>query len=208
MFEATGEVCAWIIARDACFVLQVLESFREGEDANADKSVWASIDRILSRKRHHPLLTEIVKDMLKMGNQLPFWVLEAIRPNIVEWYQSALKNLSPIEVADVDNYRLFKMCTSRVYNEESHILQLLHDYIVDRQEIPVGPRQRPGPPDDAPRNSGSIGLSIIILLYLNPFLCLYVLGCDIDWDYSHRLWQWMKRTTYALNGRYGNMFQL
>ncbi|GLJ11960.1 hypothetical protein SUGI_0181020 [Cryptomeria japonica] len=37
------------------------------------------------RKRYHPLLTEIVKDMLKMENQLPFWALKEIRPDIEDW---------------------------------------------------------------------------------------------------------------------------
>ncbi|GLJ37924.1 hypothetical protein SUGI_0771600, partial [Cryptomeria japonica] len=97
------------------------------------------VDSILSRKRHHPLLTEIVKDMLKMENQLPFWALEKIRLNIMAstsddcsesamesnddiWFESALKNLSPIKVAEG---------RKREYNKKFHILQLLHDYIVD-----------------------------------------------------------------------------
>ncbi|GLJ37922.1 hypothetical protein SUGI_0771570 [Cryptomeria japonica] len=85
------------------------------------------MDSILSRERHHPLLTEIVKDMLKMENQLPFWVLKKIRFEILGsnddiWFESALKFLSPIKVAEGRN---------REYHKESHILQLLHDYIVD-----------------------------------------------------------------------------
>ncbi|GLJ11964.1 hypothetical protein SUGI_0181090, partial [Cryptomeria japonica] len=120
-----------MITRDACLVLQVLERFRkdedEDEDEDAEDSGSASIDRILSRERHHPLLTEIVKDMVMMENQLPFWTLKEIRPDIEDWFESALKNLSPIEVAKESN------CLE--YNRDSHILQLLHDYIVDNQRI-------------------------------------------------------------------------
>ncbi|XP_057837336.1 putative UPF0481 protein At3g02645 [Cryptomeria japonica] len=118
--------CAWMIVRDACFLLEVLHRF--GIDEDQEERVPFFIDSVLSRKRHHPLLTEIVKDMLKMENQLPFWALEKIRPCIDRsnddvWFESALKNLSPIKVAHEGR--------KRRYNRGSHILQLLHDYIVD-----------------------------------------------------------------------------
>ncbi|GLJ11971.1 hypothetical protein SUGI_0181250 [Cryptomeria japonica] len=79
-----------MITRDACFVLQVLESCGETSMSNG----------IFSRGRHDP---EIVKDVLKRENQLPFWALKEISTNIEDWFESALKNLSPIEVADVGN---------------------------------------------------------------------------------------------------------
>ncbi|XP_057837328.2 putative UPF0481 protein At3g02645 [Cryptomeria japonica] len=127
-FELKSEACAWMIARDACFVLEVLDRF--GKDEDQEKSRKAVIDSTLSRKRHHPLLTEIVKDMLKMENQLPFWALEEIRldiegSNADVWFESALKNVSPIKVAEE---------RKREYHRESHILQLLHDYIIDKQD--------------------------------------------------------------------------
>ncbi|XP_059064926.1 putative UPF0481 protein At3g02645 [Cryptomeria japonica] len=171
-FKLSSEVCAWMIVRDACFVIEVLNRFREDkvqehedEDEDAEESVSPFIDSILSRKRHHPLLTEIVKDMLKMENQLPFWVLEIvglctvgfndddhlrsigflteeIGSDIVGsnendqfqsssvWFEFALKKLSPIEVAERPGQK---------YKERFHILQLLHDYIVDRQ-VPNKPK--------------------------------------------------------------------
>ncbi|XP_057839303.1 putative UPF0481 protein At3g02645 isoform X3 [Cryptomeria japonica] len=131
-FKLSSEVCAWMMVRDACFLLEVLHRFGKGEDPGETVPVF--MDSILSRERHHPLLTEIVKDMLKMENQLPFWVLKKIRFEILGsnddiWFESALKFLSPIKVAEGRN---------REYHKESHILQLLHDYIVDTdRQVPA-----------------------------------------------------------------------
>ncbi|XP_057839276.1 uncharacterized protein LOC131049249 [Cryptomeria japonica] len=132
--KLSSEVCAWMIVRDACFLLEVLDRF--GKDEDQEKSEPGFIDSILSRKRHHRLLTEIVKDM--MENQLPLWILEevrldflgskadgcfesAVKSNDDHWFEMALKHLSPIKVSEG---------RKRDFKKESHILQLFHDYIV------------------------------------------------------------------------------
>lgn len=173
-FELSSEACAWMIVRDACFVLEVLHRF--GKDEDQEQSVKGSIDCTLSRKRHHPLLTEIVKDMLKMENQLPFWVLKEIRHHIVQtngndcsepaskdyvWVESALKNLSPIEVTKGRD---------RIYKGDSHILQLLHDYIIDKPLTPSRNKQ-PGRPWMTITEFLKIVRKVIIYMLLSP-ICL------------------------------------
>ncbi|GLJ11959.1 hypothetical protein SUGI_0181000, partial [Cryptomeria japonica] len=94
-----------------------------------------------------------------MENQLPFWTLKVIRPDVVHWFESAFKNLSPIEVADLGN--------RRVYKKESHILQLLHDYIVDRP-IPVLVFR--GSPFSGTKGRFLLLVYWIILLVFSPFV--------------------------------------
>ncbi|XP_059064925.1 putative UPF0481 protein At3g02645 [Cryptomeria japonica] len=162
-FELSSEACAWMIVRDACFLLEVLDRF--GKDEGQEQSVKASMDSILSRARHHPLLTEIVKDMLKRENQLPFWALEEIRSDIVNsddnvWFESALKTLSPIEIAERQG---------RKYRKESHILQLLQDYIVDKKDIIISDKlSRPWMTIIAFLRMVN---KVTILKLLSPFLC-------------------------------------
>eukprot|EP01018_Ginkgo_biloba_P000844 Gb_37279 [translate_table: standard] len=67
-----SNVLAWMMTRDVCLVLEVLRKY---SDEKEDDKEWPRIDRILNRKRHHPLMNEIVKDMFKMENQLPLWLL-------------------------------------------------------------------------------------------------------------------------------------
>ncbi|XP_059063736.1 putative UPF0481 protein At3g02645 [Cryptomeria japonica] len=174
--ELCSVVFAWMIVRDACFLLEVLHRF--GKDEDQEEIVPVFIDTVLSRKRHHPLLTEIVKDMLKMENQLPLWALEKIRlcikgSNAEVWFESALKHLSPIRVAE-GRKREYHM-------KESHILQLLHDYIVDRQDDASSENQSAGCGiKDFNLNKimpSSIRIKwLFALLFFPVFVILFILG--------------------------------
>ncbi|GLJ43014.1 hypothetical protein SUGI_0892700 [Cryptomeria japonica] len=121
------EVLAWLLARDGCFVLEVLGKFED--PPKAENGHKTQLQHILDRKNHHPLLNDIVKDMFKLENQLPLWVLEKIKETMeghvveVYWFEGALKNLSPVEVKGGDG--------NREYKKGIHLLQLLGEYMVD-----------------------------------------------------------------------------
>ncbi|GLJ36288.1 hypothetical protein SUGI_0728500 [Cryptomeria japonica] len=82
-------------------------SFSENHESD-ERNPLPRIDSILSRNRHHPLLNDIVKDMFKMENQIPFGNLDKIRESLgvpaedegFIWFESSLKNLSPVEKPD------------------------------------------------------------------------------------------------------------
>ncbi|GLJ43013.1 hypothetical protein SUGI_0892670 [Cryptomeria japonica] len=125
-----SEVLAWLLARDGCFVLEVLKRFSVEDPAKAENRQKTVLQNILNRKNHHPLLNDIVKDMFKLENQLPLWVLKEIKERQGEleayWFERALKNLSPVEVRDEIG--------SRQYKREIHLLQLLGEYMVDNEK--------------------------------------------------------------------------
>ncbi|GLJ20042.1 hypothetical protein SUGI_0363440 [Cryptomeria japonica] len=136
---------SWMLARDGCFLLEVLRSFQDGrneegternqgqEGTGTNHGEKTMLQHILKRDNHHPLLNEIVKDMFKLENQLPFWVLKEIRLALgrdgeANWFESALKNLSPVEVrGEVGR---------PTYKNRIHILQMLGEYMIDNIKDP------------------------------------------------------------------------
>eukprot|EP01018_Ginkgo_biloba_P000848 Gb_37283 [translate_table: standard] len=75
---------ASFIITDACFLVEVLTKFSNKQVREDEDKDWPRIDRVLTRKRNHPLLNEIVKDMLKMESQLPLWLLQNVHEKTVE----------------------------------------------------------------------------------------------------------------------------
>ncbi|GLJ20049.1 hypothetical protein SUGI_0363590 [Cryptomeria japonica] len=90
---------SWMLARDGCFLLEILHSFEDGrnqEGTGTTQGEKTMLQHILKRDNHHPLLNEIVKDMFKLENQLPLWILDDLRGWEDNWFESALIKLSPI----------------------------------------------------------------------------------------------------------------
>ncbi|XP_057829755.2 putative UPF0481 protein At3g02645 [Cryptomeria japonica] len=136
---------SWLLARDGCFLLEVLQSFEDGrneegternqgqEGTGTNHGEKTMLQHILKRDNHHPLLNEIVKDMFKLENQLPLRILDDIRLHLrrdgeANWFESALKNLSPIEVRPEVG--------RPTYKNKIHILQMLGQYMIDNIEDP------------------------------------------------------------------------
>eukprot|EP01018_Ginkgo_biloba_P000840 Gb_37289 [translate_table: standard] len=137
--DCYGEQLRWdpqalvsIMVTDACFVLEVLiqlVGMREDED-------WPGIDTILNRKYYHPFFNEIVKDMLKIENQLPLYLLREVleksqglteeHKNMYgDYFESALLKLYPFVAMGFRwTYRPLDL------GDKRHILELLHSYIV------------------------------------------------------------------------------
>eukprot|EP01018_Ginkgo_biloba_P000852 Gb_37280 [translate_table: standard] len=124
-----SKVLAWMMARDVCLVLEVLRKY--SDEKEDDITEWPRIDRILNRKRHHPLLNEIVKDMFKMENQLPLWLLLDLfnfqNLNYEDYFKKALENLTPLR--EYKPSTLSEVCD---LSQDSHLLKLLHGYVVGR----------------------------------------------------------------------------
>ncbi|GLJ20064.1 hypothetical protein SUGI_0363940 [Cryptomeria japonica] len=141
---------SWMLARDGCFLLDVLHSFEDGrnqgeEGTGMSRGQKTVLQHILDRENHHPLLNEIVKDMFKLENQLPLWVLEEIRlalerPSEAICFDSALKNLCPVEITGEAG--------SRTYKNRIHILQLLGEYMIDNNADPSPTAQQREEADD------------------------------------------------------------
>eukprot|EP01018_Ginkgo_biloba_P000846 Gb_37284 [translate_table: standard] len=121
-----AEQLLYIMVPDFCIVLEVLTKLSTKQE---DERKWPRIDRILNRKRYHPLLNDIIKDMLKMENQLPLWLLLEMTEFYSDCYSfsftSALKNLSPfVEIKPRLEW------PQDFLSGKTHILDLLHEYIV------------------------------------------------------------------------------
>eukprot|EP01018_Ginkgo_biloba_P000773 Gb_11125 [translate_table: standard] len=138
----SSKVLALMMARDVCFVLEVLTRFHQMQRSTENVNAYPRINRILNRNRYHPLLNDILKDMLKMENQLPLDLLREVLKHtrgiddnrMYELYfKPAVENLSPLK----GNQSLSKWQCD--LSRKDHILQLLHDYIVgDYQETMEG----------------------------------------------------------------------
>eukprot|EP01018_Ginkgo_biloba_P000853 Gb_15961 [translate_table: standard] len=125
------KVLSWMMARDVCLVLEVLKKYSDTQEGDTEWREWPRIDRILNRKRYHPLLNEIVKDMFKMENQLPLWLLLDLfrfrNLKYEDYFKKALENLTPL--IKYKPSTLSEVCD---LSQDSHLLKLLHGYIVGR----------------------------------------------------------------------------
>eukprot|EP01018_Ginkgo_biloba_P000777 Gb_17030 [translate_table: standard] len=122
----------YIMVPDVCFVLEVLDKFSDKQRPENEDEHWPRVDRILNRKRRHHLLNGIVKDMLKMENQLPLWLLrkEAVKEDRRTF--RSVENLKSVGIKFRNRDGGIASIEFDIYN---FILYLPHLRIDDRSEV-------------------------------------------------------------------------
>ncbi|XP_078443962.1 transmembrane protein, putative (DUF247) [Wolffia australiana] len=132
--DCSGETLAWAMAVDGCFLLELLHVLA------ASPGAAGPVCPLVAKPRSRDAL---LRDLVMLENQVPFWVLRRIleddrRCPLADWAAELVKELSPFDLVQSDS------------GSSSHLLEMLYDAIVPRQERPPPPPEPPSEDPDQP----------------------------------------------------------
>ncbi|GLJ28930.1 hypothetical protein SUGI_0570600 [Cryptomeria japonica] len=140
--QFNGEVLHWMVARDACFILEffrnhlsgVQEDDYDGDDDDMsfknDFEFPPKLHPIFGKKSENPgVKSEIKKDLIKLDNQIPLFVLEDILA--MEMSDSPDRANAKLDkllrtMFDKIYHRPFEFCGKTKSERRNHILDIYH----------------------------------------------------------------------------------
>ncbi|XP_057848367.1 UPF0481 protein At3g47200-like [Cryptomeria japonica] len=130
-----GEVLLWMVGGDACFILEFFRNHLcrlhdddggDGESFQDDCGLAPKFHPIFGTETENPgVKSEIMKDLIKLDNQIPLFVLEDVLDMEMRDSRAELDKLLR-KVFNKFYYRPFEFCAKGASRKRSHILDIYH----------------------------------------------------------------------------------
>ncbi|XP_057851608.2 UPF0481 protein At3g47200 [Cryptomeria japonica] len=124
--ECSGEVLCWIMARDASFLLEFFRNYITPFQPT-DQIFCQNFHPVFRPENDNSTVLAIIKDVMKLENQIPLFVLEqvlSVEMNSMELARDKIDLVLKIVFANI--YRPFDFYIFCRSSKRSHILEMYH----------------------------------------------------------------------------------
>uniref|UniRef100_A0A0D6QU11 Uncharacterized protein n=1 Tax=Araucaria cunninghamii TaxID=56994 RepID=A0A0D6QU11_ARACU len=128
--HCSGEVLCWMMARDASFLLEFFRNYNrpfQQEDREKDAAGSEYSHPVFCADGDNSTVLAIIKDIMKLENQIPLFVLEQVLAVEMDSIKLAREQMEVILKLLFDNiYRPFNFFIFSTSPRRSHVLEMYH----------------------------------------------------------------------------------